>query len=109
MSSRSDGKNENLDEITLSVSEISLYTQTTISPPPARPPPKLLVSSTDMNGKKKSHDSVKNPPSSAIDELEEFAIGKHPLSPGDGWSNIPFSEEDSEANFTAAASIAAMK
>lgn len=92
LSSRSDANNENSDEIWLRVSEIPLFTQPTISPPPARPPPKPLVSSTDMNGKKKSHDSVKNAPRSAIDELEEFAIDRHPQPPGYGCSNIHFGD-----------------
>lgn len=120
------------DDVWLSVSEIPLFTQPTRAPPPSRPPPpiprrnfKSESSSFASNARKKGdrHSSspsynqysqspkvvrpaAKSPPTSQLDELDEFAMGKSPHSV-DGSAEV--SGEDMNANSVAAASAAAMK
>ncbi|CAN4101139.1 unnamed protein product [Withania somnifera] len=121
------------DDVWLSVSEIPLFTQPTRAPPPSRPPPPIprrnlkseasfFASNARKKGDKYSfppsynqysqspklvRPAAKNPPTSQLDELDEFAMGKSPHSV-DGCAEV-VSGEDMNANSVAAASAAAMK
>ncbi|CAN4098640.1 unnamed protein product [Withania somnifera] len=121
------------DDVWLSVSEIPLFTQPTRAPPPSRPPPpiprrnlKPEASSFASNARKKGdryssppsynqysqspklvRPAAKSPPTSQLDELDEFSMGKSPHSVG-GTAEV-VSGEDVNANSVAAASAAAMK
>ncbi|CAN4101140.1 unnamed protein product [Withania somnifera] len=132
-SPRSEDQMPPSDDVWLSVSEIPLFTQPTRAPPPSRPPPPIprrnlkseasfFASNARKKGDKYSfppsynqysqspklvRPAAKNPPTSQLDELDEFAMGKSPHSV-DGCAEV-VSGEDMNANSVAAASAAAMK
>ncbi|KAK4720130.1 hypothetical protein R3W88_018468 [Solanum pinnatisectum] len=132
-SPRSEDQMQPSDDVWLSVSEIPLFTQPTRAPPPSRPPPpiprrnfKSEASSFASNARKKGdrysssprynqysqspkvvRPAAKSPPTSQLDELDEFAIGKSPHSVDESAGVI--SGGDMNANSVAAASAAAMK
>ncbi|KAK9735542.1 hypothetical protein RND81_04G211400 [Saponaria officinalis] len=122
------------DEVWLSVSEVPLYTQPTAAPPPSRPPPprhgrfskaesgsfpasnaqSKVNEYSSFPGSNQYFQTPKSAPAGAtgsfaspLDELEEFAAGRH-QSNVDANSDV-HSGEDFDPNSVAAASAAAMK
>ncbi|XP_074320942.1 auxilin-related protein 1-like [Silene latifolia] len=122
------------DEVWLTVSEIPLFTQPTAAPPPSKPPPARPTqfsgaeygSFPDSNAQREVDEyssfpssnpffqSPKSAPAggmssfaSPLDELEEFASGRH-QSNVDENSHV-HSSDDFDSNSVAAASAAAMK
>ncbi|KAF3652498.1 hypothetical protein FXO38_16075 [Capsicum annuum] len=132
-SPRSEEQVQPSDDVWLSVSEIPLFTQPTRAPPPSRPPPpiprrnlKSETSSFASNARKKGdryssppsynqysqspklvRPAAKSPPTSQLDELDEFAMGRSHHSVDESAEFV--SGEDMNANSVAAASAAAMK
>ncbi|MCE3052242.1 hypothetical protein HAX54_051976 [Datura stramonium] len=132
-SQRSEVQMQPSDDVWLSVSEIPLFTQPTRAPPPSRPPPpiprrnlKSEASSFTSDARKKGdgysssprynqysqspklvRPAAKSPPTSQLDELDEFAMGRSHHSVDESAEVV--SGEDMNANSVAAASAAAMK
>ncbi|XP_055832857.1 auxilin-related protein 2-like isoform X2 [Solanum dulcamara] len=130
---RSEDQMQPSDDVWLSVSEIPLFTQPTRAPPPSRPPPPIPrrnsnseASSFACNARNKGdrysspssynqysqspklvRPAAKSPPTSQLDELHEFAMGKSPHTVDESAEVV--SGEDMHANSVAAASAAAMK
>ena len=124
---------ESNDDIWLTVSEIPLFTQPTAAPPPSRPPPPRPVhipksgtgspASTNVRkkdsefssfpssarfsqGPKSAPAAAKLSPTSQLDELEDFAMGRIHGNDDDRGNGFP--DEELEMNSAAAAMKEAM-
>ncbi|XP_077224083.1 auxilin-related protein 1-like [Tasmannia lanceolata] len=103
---------ENLEtgDVWLTVSEIPLFTQPTISPPPSRPPPPFVVKPARVSMTHKSSAGLNSRgkvTKSSIDELEAFAMGRSQTY-ADEHTDIVSSEEEMETNSAAATMKEAM-